>query len=295
MKTNPKRIFLTLAFLIALCIPALALADGQSASITGNSVNLREGPSLSYARIRYLYKGDKVSVTGKSDGWYAVVHNGTSGYVSASYVSLDEASGGSAATPPATGSSGSTLKKGTSGSAVKTLQGNLIMLGYLNSSADGQFGAKTEAAVRQYQSRNGLAADGIAGAKTNAAIQAEVLRTLAVVDSAKAQLGTAYAYGGSSPATGFDCSGLVQYAHAQAGIATPRVSSQQAASGISVPRAQLRYGDVVCFNSPVSHVGIYVGNGQFIHSPHTGDVVKITKLSAMNLTAIRRYTGVLAS
>jgi cell wall-associated NlpC family hydrolase len=292
MKTKNRRIFLTLALLVALCIPALALADSQSATITGNSVNLRTGPDLSYARIRYLYKGDQVSVTGKSGSWYAVVHNGSSGYVSASYVALEE-SASAASTPAATGS-GSTLKKGASGSAVKTLQGNLIMLGYLNSRADGQFGAKTETAVRQYQRRNGLAVDGIAGAKTNACVQAEVLRTLAVVDCAKSFLGTPYVYGGSSPKTGFDCSGLVQYAHAQAGLTTPRVSSGQAAAGISVPRGQLRYGDVVCFNSPVSHVGIYVGNGQFIHSPHTGDVVKITNLSAMNLTAIRRYTGVLA-
>lgn len=292
MKTNPKRILLTLAFLVALCIPALALADNQSASITGNSVNLRKGPALSYARIRYLYKGDKVTVTGKSGSWYAVVHNGTSGYVSSSYVSLDApADSGAGTAQPA--SSGSTLKSGSSGSAVKTLQGNLIMLGYLNSSADGLFGAKTEAAVKQYQRRNGLTADGIAGAKTNASIQTEVLKTIKVVDTAKAYLGTAYVYGGSSPATGFDCSGLVQYAHTQAGITTPRVSYEQAAAGISVPRAQIRYGDVVCFNSPVSHVGIYVGNGQFIHAPHTGDVVKISNLSSMKLTAIRRYTGVL--
>lgn len=294
MKTKIQRIFLTLAFLTALCIPALALADGQSATITGNSVNLRKGPDISFARIRYLYKGDKVTVTGSSGSWYAVVHNGASGYVSASYVALDESPSDDSGTAPAA-AGGAALKKGASGSAVKTLQGNLIMLGYLNSNADGQFGAKTEAAVRQYQSRNGLTADGIAGAKTNAAIQAEVLKIIAVLDSAKSQLGTAYAYGGSSPKTGFDCSGLVQYAHAQAGITTPRVSSQQAAAGISVPRAQIRYGDVVCFNSPVSHVGIYVGNGQFIHAPHTGDVVKITNLSAMNLTAIRRYTGVLAN
>ena len=72
------------------------------------------------------------------------------------------------------------------------------------------------------------------------------------------------------------------------------MSYEQAAAGRSVPYSQLRVGDLVAFNSPVSHVGIYVGNGQFIHSPKTGDVVKISKLSAMQLTAIRRFTGVLA-
>ena len=72
------------------------------------------------------------------------------------------------------------------------------------------------------------------------------------------------------------------------------MSYEQAAAGRAVPYSQLRVGDLVAFNSPVSHVGIYVGNGQFIHSPRTGDVVKISKLSAMQLTAIRRFTGVLA-
>ena len=101
-------------------------------------------------------------------------------------------------------------------------------------------------------------------------------------------------YGGTSPSTGFDCSGLTQYAFRQAGITIPRVSYEQAAAGRAVPYSQLRVGDLVAFNSPVSHVGIYVGNGQFIHSPRTGDVVKISKLSSMQLTAIRRFTGVLA-
>ena len=56
----------------------------------------------------------------------------------------------------------------------------------------------------------------------------------------------------------------------------------------------MRPGDLVCFNSPVSHVGIYLGGGKFIHSPKPGDVVKITELKYMDLTAIRRFTGVLA-
>ena len=81
---------------------------------------------------------------------------------------------------------------------------------------------------------------------------------------------------------------------AKAGISIPRVSYEQAAAGIAVPRSQIRIGDLVAFNSPVSHVGIYVGDGKFIHSPHTGDVVKITNLSAMKLTAVRRMTGALA-
>ena len=189
----------------------------------------------------------------------------------------------------------SVLRRGSRGAEVKQLQGNLIMLGYLNDRADGIFGAKTESAVRKYQSRNGLASDGIAGSKTNRAIQNEVLTILKVMDTAKSYLGLAYQLGGDNPGTGFDCSGLTQYAFQKAGISIPRVSYEQAAAGVRVPRAQLRAGDLVAFNSPVSHVGIYLGGGKFIHSPKTGDVIKITNLSAMNLTSIRRFTGVLAA
>lgn len=186
------------------------------------------------------------------------------------------------------------LRRGSRGDAVKQLQGNLIMLGYLNDRADGIFGAKTEAAVVKYQARNSLAADGVAGSATNAKLQREVLTVLKVLDTAKTYLGLPYQLGGESPDTGFDCSGLTQYAFAKAGITIPRVSYEQAAAGKSVPRSQLRAGDLVAFNTPVSHVGIYIGGGKFIHSPKTGDVVKTTSLSAMDLTAIRRFTGALA-
>lgn len=293
MNARTKQILILLAALILLCIPALAQAAGETGTITGNAVNLRSGPGTSYARLSYLYKGDQVTITGQSGSWYAVNFSGTSGYVYGSYVSVS-ASGGSSSAEESTASS-TALRRGSTGTAVKTLQGNLIMLGYLNASADGIYGAKTEAAVLQYQKVNQLGTDGVAGTQTRSAVAAEVLRVLKVVDTAKAYLGTAYAYGGSSPSTGFDCSGLVQYAHAQAGVTTPRVSYEQAASGLSVPYSRLRVGDVVCFNSPVSHVGVYIGSGNFIHAPHTGDVVKISSLSAMNLTAIRRYTGKLAA
>lgn len=291
-----KKTICILSAVLTLLLPlALAGAAGQDGTITGNQVNLRSGPSLAYGRVAYLYKGDAVTVTGEENGWYAVTSERGNGFVYSQYVALTGDSGGASdgGEAPSTETSGS-LSLGSRGDRVKQLQGNLIMLGYLNDRADGIFGKNTEAAVRRYQSKNNLSADGVAGSKTISKVGGEVLRILSVVDTAKRYLGLPYAYGGTSPATGFDCSGLTQYAFAKAGVTIPRVSYEQAASGISVPRAQIRIGDLVAFHSPVSHVGIYVGNGRFIHSPKTGDVVKYTNLSAMNLTAIRRFTGVLA-
>ena len=92
----------------------------------------------------------------------------------------------------------------------------------------------------------------------------------AIVNAAYSQLGVPYVYGGTTPGVGLDCSGLVQYCHAVAGISLPRTSAAQGGSGVAVTDPQP--GDIVCYSG---HVGIYIGNGQMIHAPQTGDVVKI--------------------
>ena len=91
-------------------------------------------------------------------------------------------------------------------------------------------------------------------------------------------LGIPYLWGGASPATGFDCSGLVMYVYAQLGISLPHYAAAQYQLGSPVSRDQLAPGDLVFFDA-LDHVGIYIGGGQFVHAPQTGDVVKITALS----------------
>ncbi len=101
-----------------------------------------------------------------------------------------------------------------------------------------------------------------------------------VVQKGLQHLGTPYVWGGTKP-SGFDCSGLTQYLYAQEGVQIPRVSQDQFRAGRSVPANQMQPGDLVFFqkNGDVHHVGIYMGGGKFLHSPHTGDVVKISSLS----------------
>jgi cell wall-associated NlpC family hydrolase len=89
-------------------------------------------------------------------------------------------------------------------------------------------------------------------------------------------LGTPYVWGGASPG-GFDCSGFVMYVFAQMGVSLPHNAAAQYGYGTPVSRDQLEPGDLVFFDG-LGHVGIYIGGGQFIHSPHTGDVVKISSL-----------------
>jgi cell wall-associated NlpC family hydrolase len=98
-----------------------------------------------------------------------------------------------------------------------------------------------------------------------------------VVEYAKRFVGTPYVYGGSSP-HGFDCSGFVRFVYAHFGVTLPHSSYAQFGDGHRVLRASLRPGDLVFFDS-VGHVGIYVGNGRFIHAPHTGLRVRIQPLA----------------
>jgi cell wall-associated NlpC family hydrolase len=106
-------------------------------------------------------------------------------------------------------------------------------------------------------------------------------------DAALGQLGTPYVWAGSQPG-GFDCSGLVMWAFAQVGVSLPHSSYAQYGYGVPVSRDQLQPGDLVFFDG-LGHVGIYIGGDQFVHAPHTGDVVKISSLSEGWYTAT--YVG----
>jgi cell wall-associated NlpC family hydrolase len=99
-----------------------------------------------------------------------------------------------------------------------------------------------------------------------------------VVDYAKRFTGIRYVYGGSSPRSGFDCSGFVRYVYAHFGLSLAHSSYAQFDRGHRVRRSALRPGDLVFFDG-LGHVGIYVGNGRFIHAPHSGTRVRIQTLA----------------
>jgi cell wall-associated NlpC family hydrolase len=98
-----------------------------------------------------------------------------------------------------------------------------------------------------------------------------------VVPIALQYLGVPYVWGGSSPSTGFDCSGFIMFVFAQVGVYLPHHAASQFSYGVPVSREQLAPGDLVFFDG-LGHAGIYIGGDQFVHAPHTGDVVKISSL-----------------
>jgi cell wall-associated NlpC family hydrolase len=99
-----------------------------------------------------------------------------------------------------------------------------------------------------------------------------------------------YGVGASGPDS-FDCSGLTMYAYAAAGITLPHSSRAQSTMGVPVSRSELEPGDLVFFYSPVSHVGIYIGNGQMVHASVTGRPVAVTSVDKAGYVGARRVTG----
>lgn len=151
--------------------------------------------------------------------------------------------------------------------------------------------AARKAAIAKANSR--LAAMGYSSKETKSTASASsgvAGRGQALVNTAKKYLGVPYVWGGTSP-RGFDCSGLVQYVCRQNGISVPRVAASQRNAGRYVSRANLQPGDLVFFSSGgrVNHVGIYIGNGNMIHAPQTGDVVKISSINSSY--RVSRYAG----
>ena len=106
-----------------------------------------------------------------------------------------------------------------------------------------------------------------------------------VVAAAYSKLGCPYVWGASGP-NSFDCSGLVMWCYAQAGVSLDHYSGSQGQSGAIIPLSQAQPGDILWKSG---HVGIYIGNGQYIHAPQTGDVVKIASNVSRFTCAVRPY------
>jgi cell wall-associated NlpC family hydrolase len=112
-------------------------------------------------------------------------------------------------------------------------------------------------------------------------------RAAAAVAAVRSALGKPYVWGANGP-SGFDCSGLMQWSYAQAGVSLPRTSQAQAHAGRRVPLSQARPGDLVTYRSDASHVGMYVGDGQVIHAPYPGAPVRYDPVGMMPVSSVTR-------
>ena len=138
-----------------------------------------------------------------------------------------------------------------------------------------------ERQARLDANRAGIDIDSINGTAAQVAVVTETMK----------YLGIPYVWAGATPSGGFDCSGLVLYVYAKFGVAFPHGATMQAHMGTPVPFSRMQPADLVFFGSSAfyHHVGIYIGDGLFIEAPHTGDVVKISKLAGRGATLACRY------
>lgn len=168
------------------------------------------------------------------------------------------------------------LKVGDQGSEVAEVQGQLVLLGY-DVVADGDFGAATADALREFQELNGMQANGFIDSATYMALLGKDMPDIStgssyisrkLISTSMQYIGVPYVFGGTSP-YGFDCSGFVQYVFAKVGVSLPRTADVQFEVGTPVSTTDLRPGDAVFFETytyGASHVGIYIGDGNFIHA-----------------------------
>jgi len=170
----------------------------------------------------------------------------------------------------------STLRLGSRGPDVVELQTKLNYCGFNVGKADGIFGSITKQGVIKFQKANSLVGDGVVGPMTAKTLNEVYLKmqpqskVTSVIATAKQYLGVQYKWGGNTPQTGFDCSGFTSYVFAQNGITLPRISRDQYTVGSAVSIENLKAGDLIFFSfdgsGVVSHVGIYIGDGQFINA-----------------------------
>jgi len=185
------------------------------------------------------------------------------------------------------------LRAGSGGEAVRTMQLKLKNLGYFTGTGTGHFGAITLDAVKRFQQSNGLAVDGIAGPATRKKLFSNNVKAYRpantsaplIADIALSQNGKPYAWGGIGPSS-YDCSGLAYYAMTKAGYGISRLSSAGYGAVASWPkitgRDGLAKGDLLFFRSDASpgvgHMGIYTGNGEFVHASSGQGRVMISTL-----------------
>ena len=258
-----KVLFLSVLTAMLLAATALAadIATGAGCT-TGSSLRLRAEPSTSASVVTTLDKSVAVAILDDSvDGWYKIAYNGSTGYVSADYLNVDQDNVFTAY--GRVNSDGVNVRSdaSTDSSVLATIEEDAIVT--VNGLVDGWYDVTCEYGTEGYIRSDFL--DLTESSSSNSDIAA----------TAKQYLGTGYVYGGASP-RGFDCSGFTMYVYSQHGYSLPHSATSQWQSGLGTrvySISELQPGDLVFFNDPsrnagkaCSHAGIYTGDGQFIHS-----------------------------
>ena len=268
------------------------------ATVTATSLNVRSGAGTSYSVITKLSKGTVVDVLeSASNGWKKVkTSNGTTGWVSGSYLttgvveypSTDNSTSQTSYKATVTADSLNVRKGAGTSYSVITKLSNGTVVDVLESASNGWKKIKTSNGTIGWVSGSYLANGVVEQTSTPSTNKVQ-----AVIDLAHKQLGKPYVWGAEGP-NSFDCSGLIYYVYKNAAsITLPRTSSDQYSAGVAVSRSNLKAGDLIFSSTDgtgnITHVAIYVGDGQMIHAPRNGKNVE--KVSINNSYWNKAYVG----
>jgi len=228
-----------------------------------DTVNIRKETNTSCAILGQLSKNKEVQILEELKGWYKIKSGNLTGYIASKYISDQKVAD--------TTSRGSTEERTP---VENTKQENIQSA---ENTQKNDTPEKKEPSVEQ----------------TKSPVQNTGSKGEQVVAKAKEYLGHKYVYGGSSPSTGFDCSGFTSYIYKQFGVTISRSSSAQAKNGTAVDKSNLQLGDLLIFNNEantkIGHVGIYIGDNNFIHASNPKNGVKISSL--LTNSYVKRYVG----
>lgn len=290
------------ALLLSLLLTALfsisAFAESQAiavGTVSASKLRVRESTSTSSAIVTNLADKTVVSVLGEKDGWYQISHGGDTGYVSGEYLTVQKTADKLSTYAMITGEKVNVRSDaGTGYSRVMYVyEGGYVTVkafkdGWYQISCAGKTGWVRSDYLDLHTSKPSASASSsvpVGTAKSNGKTYAISATVADVLTYAKAFLGVPYRYGGTS-SNGFDCSGFTLSIFKHFGISLPHTATGQLGYGTEVSRSELQPGDLVFFRDTrvstkaASHVGIYLGDSQFIHaSSSTGKCVKIDSLN----------------
>ncbi len=286
---------LTAAAVVSSLLVTASMAAGIGSVTAPSGLNIRLDPSTDSAILGCAAYNSSISVIDKYDSeWYKVSYNGGIGYMFAEYLEVTDTAAAESAASDASGESaivvsgsedtglaeyGAVTGDGVRIRSDSNLQSDI--LGHCNRGArvsllalEGDWYYISYGSITGYMSAQYI--------RELNSTESSTAEGQSIVDMALSYLGVPYVYGGTS-SSGFDCSGLVYHVFGNHGYSLYRGAEDQWNNGYSVDMAELQAGDLVFFSSDYStsieHVGIYIGDGQFVHASSGGDCVKINNLS----------------
>lgn len=280
-----KRLAL-ITLLLTLASSHAVFAD--SGVINASTLNIRKTASLTASILSSIPRNTKINTLGKSGAFYKVTYNGKTGYIYSSYVKIVQANTIVATTLSSTTKTGvgnikawglNVRKTATTGNNIigsLNPTNNISLYGTLNGYYKIKYNNTWGYIAKSYVSTSSAVAT--VAIASSPSITSRASKVSSLMTNADKLLGIRYAWGGTSPSSGFDCSGLVQYIYKSIGVTLPRTTYEQVGQGTAVSYSNLEIGDLVFFIGD-THVGIYVGNNKFIEAQKTGTNVQIVSLT----------------